>query len=54
MWWRCFLNEISQETYTAAMMFASLIFVVAFESGFHFTGTRNGIYIEALSRMGYM
>ena len=48
-----FLKEISQETYTAAMMFASLIFVVAFESGFHFTGTRNGIYIEALSRMGY-
>lgn len=47
------LKEISTGTYTAAMMFASLIFVIAFESGFHFTGTRNGIYIEALSRLGY-
>lgn len=27
--------------------------MIAFESGFHFTGTRNGIYIEALSRLGY-
>ena len=47
------LKEISASTWTAAMMFASLIFVIAFESGFHFTGTRNGIYIEALSRLGY-
>ena len=47
------LKEVSQGTFMAAMMFASLIFVVAFESGFHFTGTRNGIYIEALSRLGY-
>lgn len=47
------LKEVSEGTFMAAMMFASLIFVVAFESGFHFTGTRNGIYIEALSRLGY-
>ncbi|MGB0848319.1 MAG: hypothetical protein ACPGSM_16440 [Thiolinea sp.] len=47
------LKEISQGTFMAAMMFASLVFVIAFESGFHFTGTRNGIYIEALSRLGY-
>lgn len=47
------LKEVSASTWTAAMMFASLIFVIAFESGFHFTGTRNGIYIEALSRLGY-
>ncbi len=47
------LKEISASTWTAAMMFASLVFVIAFESGFHFTGTRNGIYIEALSRLGY-
>lgn len=39
--------------FTAAMMFASLIFVVAFESGFHFTGTKEGIYLEAISRLGY-
>lgn len=47
------LKEVSASTWTAAMMFASLVFVIAFESGFHFTGTRNGIYIEALSRLGY-
>ncbi|MGB1258318.1 MAG: hypothetical protein ACPG51_20760 [Thiolinea sp.] len=47
------LKEISASTFAAAMMFASLVFVIAFESGFHFTGTRNGIYIEALSRLGY-
>lgn len=47
------LKEISASTFSAAMMFSSLIFVVAFESGFHFTGTRNGIYIEVISRMGY-
>lgn len=47
------LKEVSQSTWVAAMMFASLVFVIAFESGFHFTGTRNGIYIEALSRLGY-
>ena len=47
------IKEVSASTWAAAMMFASLVFVVAFESGFHFTGTRNGIYIEALSRLGY-
>ena len=47
------LKEISASTFMAAMMFASLVFVIAFESGFHFTGTRHGIYIEALSRLGY-
>lgn len=47
------LKEISASTFAAAMMFSSLVFVIAFESGFHFTGTRNGIYIEALSRLGY-
>ena len=47
------IKEVSASTWAAAMMFASLVFVIAFESGFHFTGTRNGIYIEALSRLGY-
>ena len=47
------LREISASSYNAAMMFAALIFVIAFESGFHFSGTRAGILSEVLSRMGY-
>lgn len=47
------LQEHFSATFTAAMMFASLIFVVAFESGFHFTGTKEGIYLESLARLGY-
>lgn len=47
------LKEHSDVAFSAAMMFASLIFVVAFEAGFHFTGTKEGIYLEAISRLGY-
>lgn len=47
------IQEHSAATFTAAMMFASLIFVIAFESGFHFTGTKEGIYLEAIARLGY-
>jgi hypothetical protein len=42
------LKNISASTYSSAMLFASLIFVIAFESGFHFAGTKHGIYKEAL------
>lgn len=42
------LKDISDSTYSSAMLFASLIFVIAFESGFHFTGTKHGIYKEVL------
>lgn len=47
------IKEHSDVAFSAAMMFASLIFVVAFEAGFHFTGTKEGIYLEAISRLGY-
>lgn len=47
------IKEQSGVAFGAAMMFASLIFVVAFESGFHFTGTKEGILVEAISRLGY-
>jgi len=47
-----FVKQALNTTYLSAMMFASLILVVAFEAGFHFAGSRAGILKAALIQMG--
>ena len=47
-----FVKQALATSYLSAMMFASLILVVAFEAGFHFAGSRAGILKAALIKMG--
>lgn len=47
-----FVKQALSTNYLSAMMFASLILVVAFEAGFHFAGSRAGILKAALIKMG--
>lgn len=47
-----FVKESLATTYLSAMMLASLILIVAFESGFHFAGSRAAVLKAALIRLG--
>ena len=47
-----FVKESLATSYLSAMMLASLILIVAFESGFHFAGSRAAVLKAALMKQG--
>lgn len=47
------LSGILSASMLAALGFASLIFVIAFEASFHYAGVQVAVFDEALQRLGY-